>query len=219
MSYITQNRRQNPGSMAAAVAVNGAIIAAVMLSPMVVSPPKDEDRTTTFTVPEKQPPPPDKTVEPQTDARPLDPIFIPPTPFDYRPKDDPQFTTNDPPENTGGAMDGGGKGDSVDFVPKVDDPPIPIFRPATRDMRFAKEFQPDYPSGLIQREIEGSASIRVLIGPDGRVREANVVRASHPDFGKAAVRQALKAWRFKPATRGDAAVEDWQTISVTFVIN
>jgi periplasmic protein TonB len=219
MSFVTQNRRQNPGSMAAAIAVNGAIIAAVMLSPLVVNPPAKPDRTITFTVPQKQPPPPDKIDDRQTEARPLDPIFTPPTPLPFKPKEDPPFTTNDPPENTGGAMDGGGKGDAVDFVPKVDDPPIPIFRPATRDMRFAREFQPDYPSGLIQREIEGSATIRVLIGADGRVREASVVRASHPDFGKAAVRQALKAWRFKPATRGDAAVEDWQTISITFVID
>ena len=51
------------------------------------------------------------------------------------------------------------------------------------------------------------------------MREAQVVSASHPDFGKAAVKQALKAWRFKPATRGDVAVEDWQTLSVRFTID
>jgi protein TonB len=219
MSYVTQNRRQNPGSLVAAIAVNSAIIAAVMLSPMVVNPPKDRDRTTVFPVREKQPPPPDKIEEVKTETPPLPPIVVPEKPFEFLPKDEQTFTTNELKENTGGAMDGGGKGGAVDFVPKVDDPPIPIFRHAKRDMRFAREFQPEYPPGLIQREIEGSATIRVLIGPNGRVREANVVSASHPDFGKAAVKQALRAWRFVPATRGDAAVEDWQTISVTFVID
>ena len=75
-----------------------------------------------------------------------------------------------------------------------------IFKKALRDMRFAKDFQPTYPPSLLVREIEGSATIRVLVGADGRVREAQVVSATHPDFGKSAVRQALKAWRHPTST-------------------
>jgi hypothetical protein len=41
----------------------------------------------------------------------------------------------------------------------------------------------------------------VLIGSDGRVREAQVVRATIP-ISAATVKQALKAWRFTPAMRG-----------------
>ena len=38
-------------------------------------------------------------------------------------------------------------------------------------------------------------------------------------FAKATEKQALKAWRFKPATRDGIAVEDWQTLTVRFDIN
>jgi periplasmic protein TonB len=222
MSYADQARRQKPASMAAAVAVNGSIIVAIMLSPMVVNPPKDDERTSIFNVPRPKPPPPpvDKA---KTDPMPLPPIYTPDPPF--KPKNKPQQpeTTNNPAGPIGGLASGTGTGtglgggEEIKMQPII--PPPPIFKKALRDRRFAREFQPDYPSSLLVREIEGSATVRVLIGTDGRVRRANVVSASHPDFGKAAVRQALKAWRFKPATRGDEAVEDWQTISVTFVIN
>jgi periplasmic protein TonB len=224
MSYVTQNRRQNPGSMLAAIAINGSIILAVALSPMVINPPEAPTRTTTFPVPREDPVPPKdpiKKEEVDTNPRTLPPIHVPETPIDMRNDREQATTTNDPVENTGGAVDGSGKGDEAVTTPRVDPDPVlppPVFRKATRDMRFADDFQPQYPPGLIQREIEGSATIRVLIGPDGRVREASVVSATHPDFGKAAVKQALKAWRFKPATRGDEKVEDWQTISVSFVI-
>mgnify|MGYP003384348093 CR=1 FL=1 len=97
--------------------------------------------------------------------------------------------------------------------------PPPIFKAAFRDPGFANRFQPAYPTGLLQREIEGSVTIKVLIGPDGRVRQATVLRASHPDFAAATERQALRQWRFKPATRDGTPVEDWQTLTVRFNIN
>ena len=72
--------------------------------------------------------------------------------------------------------------------------------------------------GLLQREIEGKVTIRVLVETDGRVRQASVLSATHADFGKAAEWQALNEWRFKPATRDGKPVEDWQTLTVRFDI-
>jgi periplasmic protein TonB len=71
----------------------------------------------------------------------------------------------------------------------------------------------------LRLEIEGSVTVRVLIGTDGRVRQVQVVRATDPEFAKATERQALRAWRFKPATRDGVPVEDWQTLTVRFDIN
>jgi periplasmic protein TonB len=219
MSYTEQKRPQKTVSLAAALALNGSIIAAIMLSPMVVNPPEDKLRTTaTVVAPEKIPP--EKKVEPKSEPRPLPPLFTPPTPFDYKIDKQQPVTSQDPPPDTSGLKDGKGMDDAPGFdIPQKDPPPPPIFKRAVRDNRFAGDFQPSYPPGLLVREIEGSATIRVLVGTDGRVREAKVVSATHPDFGKAAVRQALKAWRFKPATRGGEAVEDWLTLPVSFVIN
>lgn len=215
MSYTDQAKRQKPMSMAAAIAINGSIIAAVILSPMVVNPPKEKTRTTAIDIrPHKPPPKPadDEKVE----IRKLDPIFVPDPPFDHRAKDDPIQITQDPPIFDPGPV--AGKGDAPEFTEIVKTPPPPLFSKAKRDSRYARDFQPNYPSALLVREIEGSATIRVLVGTDGRVREAIVVSATHPDFGKSAVHQALKYWRFKPATRGDQTVEDWVTIPISFKI-
>ena len=218
MSYADNTNRQNPVSLIAAIALNGAIIAAVALSPMVGYPPKDDDRTNTFDVPKKTPPPPDRAIDQKDDPRTFDPIFTPKPFIENIIRDDDIRTTEEPPTGVAGAVEGDGKGGSGGIEQQVDQILPPIFTKAKRDMRFAAAFQPDYPSSLLVREVEGSATIRVLVGTDGRVREAIVVSATHPDFGRAAMRQALKAWRFKPATRGKEAVEDWVTIPITFQI-
>lgn len=220
MSYTDQKRAQNPGSLLAAVAINGSIIMAVIMSPMVVGPPKEKPTTDVFFVPKPKIPPPDKPIDEIITPKPFDPVYVPKTIFETPAKDDPIRTSDDPPETAQGASQGDGKGESTGFQQQQTvETPIAIFTKARRDSRFAREFQPDYPPSLLVREVEGSATIRVLVGTDGRVREAIIVNASHPDFGKAAVRKALKSWRFKPAMRGDTPVEDWVTIPVTFQIN
>jgi protein TonB len=218
MSYVDNSRRQNPASLIAAIAVNVSIIAAVALSPMVGNPPKDPGRTNTFDVPKETPPPPDRQIDKSVDPRPFEPIFTPKPFFEHPKSDDGISTSEDPPTNVAGPTEGDGKGGSDGFERQIEELLPPIFTQAKRDMRFAAAFQPGYPPSLLAREIEGSATIRVLVGADGRVREAIVVSATHPDFGRAAMRQALKAWRFKPATRGKDAVEDWVTIPITFQI-
>lgn len=218
MSYADNTNRQNPVSLIAAIALNGAIIVAVALSPMVGYPPKDDDRTNTFDVPKKTPPPPDRPIDKKDDPRTFDPIFTPKPFIEHNTRDDDIRTTDDKPTDPAGAVEGEGKGGSGGTEQQTEEILPPIFTKAKRDMRFAAAFQPDYPSSLLVREVEGSATIRVLVATDGRVREAIVVSATHPDFGRAAMRQALKAWRFKPATRGNEVVEDWVTIPITFQI-
>jgi len=218
MPYADNTNRQNPGSLIAAIAVNGAIIAAVALSPMVGNPPKDPGRTNTFDVSEKTPPKPDKPIEKPFDPRTFDPIFTPKPINEYPKPDNGPSTTNERPTEIAGPAEGDGKGGTGEIEHRIEAVLPPIFTKARRDMRFAAAFQPDYPPSLLTREIEGTATVRVLVGTDGRVREAIVVSASHPAFGRAAVQQALKSWRFKPATRGADAVEDWVTIPITFNI-
>ncbi len=217
MSYADTTNRQNPISLFAAIALNGSIIAAVALSPMVGNLLEKPDRTNTFNVPDKTPPPPpDRSIDKPVDPRPSDPIFTPKPLIDYPKPDGGITTTDDLPIDVAGPTEGNGKGGSEGLERQAEELLPLIFTKAKRDMRFAAAFQPTYPPSLLVREVEGSATIRVLVGTDGRVREAIVVSATHPDFGKAALRQALKAWRFKPATRGKEAVEDWVTIPITY---
>lgn len=221
MGFTEQNYRQKPLSLAAALAVNGAIIGAIMLSPMVVNPPEKPPRTEATTVTAKPLPPPAKADD-KVEPPPFDPIFTPQISHLPPITPDPMQTTERLPDTIAGAVAGDGKsGDAANgggdtIVEKI---PEVIFKKALRDMRFASDFQPVYPPSLLVREIEGSATISVLVGVDGRVRDARVVSATHPDFGRSAMRQALKAWRFKPATRNGEPVEDWITVPVTFQIN
>ncbi|WP_238147137.1 energy transducer TonB [Rhizorhabdus dicambivorans] len=96
--------------------------------------------------------------------------------------------------------------------------PDPVFITATIDPAAMPRFQPDYPPELIRADIEGTATVRVLIGVDGRVKSVELVSAAHPGFFEATRRQALRYWKFKPATRDGIAVESWRTMTVRFNI-
>ena len=221
MSYASEQKRANPATMGMALLINGSIIAAVMLSPMVVGPRTKGPDIKTFDVPDKKVP--DPVEQPKSDEKiKSDPIYTPDPINDTQidKKDGPTVTRDDPGTitDTGGGIADTGSGSGTIDPPVIKDPPPAPFKAATRDPRFADRFQPDYPVRMLNREIEGNAVIKVLIGTDGRVREAQVVRATHPDFGEASARHALKAWRFKPAMRGGEAVEDWQTLTVHFTI-
>jgi protein TonB len=218
MSYVSESKRPNPATMSAAILVNGSIILAVALSPVVVEYLPDPTIITGRNIENTPPPPPDKPVE-QQQAKEADPIFAPERVIDTRVSQDTGVTTTSTETGTGTILDSMGGGDDMTGGIRDIAPPTPIFKAALRDPRFARDFQPDYPVGKLRLEIEGSATVRVLIGADGRVRQVQVIRASDPDFAKATERQALRAWRFKPATRDGVPVEDWQTLTVRFDIN
>ncbi|OHT17736.1 Gram-negative bacterial tonB protein [Sphingomonas haloaromaticamans] len=69
---------------------------------------------------------------------------------------------------------------------------------------------------MARQEIEGVVVVRVLIGADGRVKAVEQVSTTDPAFFEATKRQALRAWRFRPATRDGVAVESWRTMRVKF---
>ena len=217
MSYVAEKRRNSPVGMAAAVLVNGSIILAVALSPLVVEPRPEGSITVGRNIPDDPPPP---EIEKPQDARDMPLIFVP-KPLN-KPLQLPVETasTSDEVQLTTTVSDGVGGGDDVaEIVREIVKPPVPPFTAAARDPRFARNFQPDYPVGMLQREVEGMVTLRVLIGIDGRVRQVQILNATTSDFARATERQALTAWRFKPATRGGEAVEDWQTLTVRFDIN
>ncbi len=97
-------------------------------------------------------------------------------------------------------------------------PPVPVLISAKRDAHFAADFQPAYPPGMIREEVEGSVTVRVLIGTDGRVKAVETVASDHQAFFEATRTQAFKRWRFKPATKDGVAVESWQQLTVRFLI-
>ncbi len=217
MSYNTQGKQDRASAMTMAVLINGSIILAVALSPMVVDQIRPIDRTPIIDIQDKpKPPPPDNKADP----KPLDPVFTPPSPM---PLPDPINDIRTTPEPTVAQPPVGGTGTSPEpqLPPIVEKPilPAPVFVAATRDPKYAGDFQPAYPALLERRQIEGTVRVKILIGRDGRVRQVQIVSSSDPKFSEATERQALKSWRFRPATRGGEPVEDWQVLTVRFSIN
>lgn len=226
MSYASQETSWilKQSSIGGALLINGAIIAGLMFTNHMVIPKPPEGETKTFDVKPKEPPPiepvfiePIIAKLPPIDA-PIPPIPLPPT-NDFTPPR--PIEPNTGPIITAGSFSGSGNIE----IPNLPAPPIqkiiadPIFVGAVRDPKYASLFQPQYPGTLLRQEIEGKVRLRFLIGTDGRVKSVNILSASHPKFADAAEKQALTKWRFIPATRDGAALEEWQTITVSFTIN
>lgn len=110
---------------------------------------------------------------------------------------------------------------TIDEIPfkSVKIAPDPVIVEARLDARYASRFQPAYPTGQLRLEREAEVSVRVLVGSDGRVKQIELIDSPHEDFWNATRKQALKSWRFTPATRDGKPFESWMTLKVRFEIN
>jgi len=188
-----------------------------------VIPKPPETKTTIFNVPIEKPKPPEpKIATPETIKLPPATAIAPPIPI---PTQNNVAESNDFPIASDPIILAGslsGTADIPDIVKPTLDPiavPEPIFIKAKRDPKYAGRFQPDYPGRLLRQEVEGKVRLRFLIGSNGRVKSVKILSSSHPLFASAAEKQALKQWRFIPATRDGITVEEWQTITVSFNLN
>lgn len=205
-------RHVNPGSLAAAVAINGAALAALIYStPEIFVKPLIEPLITYRVPPEPIPDPIPSPVR-STQAKPLPQRAEQPAPqIDRTP------TAEGLTLFTGGVDidDFKGAGTGTGNV-TLDPPPPPIAIDPVLDQRYAGSFQPDYPADEARAEHEGVVVVRVLIGVDGRVKQIERVSATSDSFFRATMRRALSAWRFRPGTLGGIPVERWRQIRVSF---
>jgi protein TonB len=100
-------------------------------------------------------------------------------------------------------------------------PPIPVPEPVRIDARIdnGSALQPPYPASAQREGAEGTVQVRVAIGPDGRVKAVEKLRSSRDDFFAATERQALRYWRFKPATVDGKPIESSKVMTVHFRID
>ena len=78
--------------------------------------------------------------------------------------------------------------------PKKEPPPPP--KPKARvEASLRSEATPEYPEDLIDQDVEGSVTVKILVAADGSVEGVNVISSSgHSEMDQAAV---AAAWRFK----------------------
>lgn len=118
-------------------------------------------------------------------------------------------------DGAGGTVTGEGSDNGGAIV--ADKPiAVPILVDATPDPRARRDFQPDYPPTMQRAQLEGKVTVRVTIGADGRVTAVEQIFATHDYFWEATRRQALRKWRFRPATRDDVPVETSRIMTVHF---
>lgn len=100
-------------------------------------------------------------------------------------------------------------------------PPRPLPDPVRMEARLdpRSELLPPYPPEEQRAEREGSVTIRVYIGADGRVKRAEKVSAASDAFWRETQRHALRNWRFKPATIDGKPVESTKVMTVRFVLD
>lgn len=213
-----QHQRLNPAGLTAAIAVNAAVVAAlVFAAPTVVRelPHGPLRIVDVFLDPPPPPEPQPKPPEQRAANRPMERIDTPRQLVDTDRSTDftqPYYSPLPP------------TGDHVGTDPGpvvIADPPPPLLpaliEPAI-DPRYAEAMQPVYPASERRASREGSVTIRVLVGVDGRVRQAERIDATSDAFWQATLARALSTWRFKPGTRGGIPVEAWRRLTLTFVL-
>ncbi len=80
-----------------------------------------------------------------------------------------------------------------------------------------KEVQPQYPPVARQLRYNGEVQLMALIGPDGSVEDVRILRSSRPGVGfEKAAEEAVRQWRYKPATKKGVTVRMWQRLRIPF---
>ena len=210
--------RVDRASLGLSVGIVGALLAAGLVASPVVEHFAPDHPLTVYPVHVDPPPPPERLPEPAKKAaeRPAPPERIdhpvaqvpsePTAPY-VGPPATPPMTGTGTPEATG---------TGAGTITETATPLPPVLTGAEVDARYARDFQPVYPSAEQRAGRDGVVTVKVLIGVDGRVREAIRVLATSDEFWRVTERQALTRWRFRPATRDAIPVEAWRTMTVRF---
>lgn len=74
---------------------------------------------------------------------------------------------------------------------------------------------PVYPFVELVAGTSGKATVNCIIGPQGRIEQAEVTEATAPEFGQA-VLAMLDVWRFQAATKAGEPCKAWLSLSYEF---
>lgn len=197
--------QKSPAAIAATIGIHVAVAGAIVLMPAQTFKIIEKTGILTYPVPiDPAPPPPPPEQTPKTDPKVDQP--------------DPIVKTGDLPDTKDIIFADRGGSDILRFPPtdSVDPPHVPIFVGAKPNPRYAEDFQPQYPGAMIRAETEGFVKLRIFISAEGRVISAELIEATDPSFWDATRKQALRYWRFTPATRDGKAVASEQVMTVRF---
>ncbi|WP_202844110.1 energy transducer TonB [Luteimonas saliphila] len=110
----------------------------------------------------------------------------------------------------------------VDAPPANDAPPSiePSGPVLGMQLQYESAPSPAYPRAAIQRNLEGTVLLRVLVGTDGSPLEVGIERSSgHGVLDREAVRHVQHSWRFRPAMRDGQAVQAIGLVPIEFKLD
>jgi protein TonB len=134
---------------------------------------------------------------------------------------------HDPEPGTPAGVEGGMTGGVTgNIVSGLNEPPPPPAQVApTAPMRVwgnvkpptkIKDVQPVYPAVAQAAKVSGRVIIEAVVGPDGRVTDARILR-SIPLLDRAAL-DAVSQWVYAPTLFNGVAVAVIMTVTVTFAL-
>ncbi len=140
--------------------------------------------------PPKAAPPPPKVIEAAPDDEVADDVEIADTLMDL----DSAISSSMPDFSLGG---------DTGFVASSENPKI---------VHWAK---PTYPEIARRAQIEGTVIVKVLVGPDGSVKDAQILQGINPMLNRAALEAARKC-KFIPGKQRNIPVKAWMALPFAF---
>ena len=79
--------------------------------------------------------------------------------------------------------------------------------------------QPQCPIQAIQGGIDGAVRVYLVVGPNGRVKLARIVRATNGTLFNKEATKAIRRWQFKPKVINGIPVEQAGEVEIEFICN
>lgn len=94
--------------------------------------------------------------------------------------------------------------------------PAAVVPPQQVDAKLVKRVTPEYPADAATRGIEGFATVEFTVTVEGKVIDARVVESEPRRTFDSAARDAVRRWRFEPATQGGAPIASTSRVRLEF---
>lgn len=143
--------------------------------------------------PPKEAPPPPKVIEAAPDDEVTEDVEIADTLMDL----DTAITSSMPSYDLGG---------DEGFVASSENPKIIHWQ------------KPEYPEIARKAQMEGTVLVKVLVGPDGSVKDAQILQGVNPMLNKAAIAAARKC-KFIPGKQRNIPVKAWMALPFNFSLH
>ena len=103
-------------------------------------------------------------------------------------------------------------------APSLPDPQR-IYEKWDEGPRLVEHTQPDYPDIARKAGVEGTVTLHLVVGRDGRVEEVSIFRSTPRLIFDLAAQEAVKEWRYTPARLDGHPVRARISQTLRFVLN